>query len=195
MNSNIQEYLKVLEEECGENKCHEATHVNERDLQRICDPSYARVSSAISEYRKDYKWRLKDRFKSLWKNFLMHYSYLSKYNPFDFKTYQTEWNPYGFDEIYTKFSQTSTPWNRFKKFCLELKELFYSCRDAFFYTPTTIQHYQENKKRIGWFEKNIWCWFSGSKKEKATFEDKLRSLGYTISENKDHIYYEPRNEN
>jgi hypothetical protein len=191
MNDNIKEYLKVLEEECGENKCQEATHVDEKRMDIMVNPSYARVSR-ICEYRADYKWRLRDRFKNLWKNFLLHFEYLSKYNPFDFKSYQTEWNPYGFDKIYTKFSQTSTPWTRLKKFSIELKGLYYSLRDAFFYTPYHIQHYQGNKKRIGWFEKNIWCWFSGSKKEKATFEDKLRALGYTISKNKDHIYYEPK---
>lgn len=190
MNDNIKEYLKVLEEECGENKCQEATHVDEKRMDIMVNPSYARVSR-ICEYRADYKWRLRDRFKNLWKNFLLHFEYLSKYNPFDFKTYQTEWNPYGFD-IYAKISQTSTPWKRFKGFCLELKGLFYSCRDALFYTPFHIQHYQGNKKRISWFEKNIWCWFSGTKKEKLTFEEKLKKLGYTISKNKDHIYYEPK---
>jgi len=192
MNSNIKDYLKVLEEECGENKCQEATHVDERKMDIMVTPSYAKVSR-IYEYRADYKWRLRDRFKNLWKNFLMHFECLSKYNPFDFKTYETEWNPYGFDKIYTKFSQTSTPWKRFKRFCMELKGLYYGLRDAFFFTPTPVQHFQKNKKRISWFEKSIWCWFSGSKKEKITFEDKLRKLGYTISENKDHIYYEPTN--
>lgn len=191
MNDNIKEYLKVLEEECGENKCQEATHVDDKRMDIIVNPSYARVSR-ICEYRADYKWRLRDRFKNLWKNFLLHFEYLSKYNPFDFKTYQTEWNPYGFDKIYTKFSQTSTPWKRFKKFCMELKGLYYGCRDAFFYTPTTIQHYQGNKKRISWFEKNIWSWLSGTQKEKENFEDKLTSLGYTISKDKNHIYYESK---
>ena len=196
MNSNIKEYLKVLEEECGENKCQEATHVDERRMDIMVNPSYARVSSIneydIYEFRRDYKWRLRNRFKNVWKNFLMRYSYLSHYNPFDFKSYETEWNPYGFDKIYTKFSQTSTPWKRFKRFCMELKGLCYGLRDAFFFTPTPVQHFQKNKKRISWFEKNIWSWFSGSKKEKATFEDKLRSLGYTISKEKDYIYYEPK---
>lgn len=193
MKFDIKEYLKVLEEACGENKCQEATHIDERRMDIMVNPSYARVSR-VCEYRADYKWRLRDRFKNLWKNFfLMRFEYLTKYNPFDFKTYETEWNPYGFDKIYTKFLKTSTPWNRFKKFYIELKGLYRGCRDAFFYTPATIQHYQGNKKRISWFEKNIWCWFSGSKKEKATFEDKLRALGYTVSKNKDHIYYDPMN--
>lgn len=190
MNDNIKEYLKVLEEECGENKCQEATHVDERRMDIMINPSYARVSY-ISEYGRDYKWRLRNRFKNVWKNFLIHYSYMSKYNPFDFKSYETEWNPYGFD-IYAKISQTSTPWKRFKRFCMELKGLYYGLRDAFFFTPTPVQHFQKNKKRIGWFEKNIWCWFSGTKKEKLTFEEKLKKLGYTISKNKDHIYYEPK---
>lgn len=190
MSDNIKEYLKVLEEECGENKCQEATHVDERRMDIMINPSYGRVSG-VCEYSRDYKWRLRNRFKNVWKNFLMHYSFLSKYNPFDFKSYETEWNPYGFDKIYTKFSQTSTPWKRFKRFCMELKGLYYGLRDAFFFTPTPVQHFQKNKKRISWFEKNIWCWFSGTKKEKATFEDKLRSLGYTISKDKDHIYYDP----
>lgn len=189
MNSNIKEYLHVLEKECGENKCQEATHVDERRMDIMVNPSYSRVSR-VCEYRLDYKWRLKDRFKNLWKNFLMRFEYLSKYNPFDFSTYETQWNPYGFD-IYAKIYKTSTPWLRFKRFCAELKGLYYGCRDAFFYTPTTIQYYQGNKKRISWFEKNIWSWFSGSKEEKENFEDKLKSLGYTISKNKDHIYYEP----
>jgi hypothetical protein len=148
------EYVKVLEEYCGENKCKKATHVDERRMDIMINPSYARVSR-VCEYRADYKWRLRDRFKNLWKNFLLRFEYLSKYNPFDFKSYETEWNPYGFDEIYTKFSQTSTPWNRFKRFCMELKGLYHGCRDSFFYTPTTIQHYQKNKERISWFEKNL----------------------------------------
>lgn len=201
MNDNIKDYLKVLEEECGENKCQEATHIDERRMDIMVNPSYARVSR-ICEYRADYKWRLRDRFKNLWKNFLMHFEYLSKYNPFDFKSYEEEYDPYGFDNFkevsfcpitFPSKKRTSTPWKRFKKFCMELKGLYYSSRDAFLYTPTTIQHYQGNKKRISWFEKNIWCWFSGSKKEKTTFEDKLRALGYTISKNKDQIYYDPTN--
>lgn len=192
MNSNIKDYLKVLEEECGENKCQEATHVDERRMDIMVNPSFARASS-VCEYSRYYKWRLKDRFKNLWKIFLLDFKYLSKYNPFNFKTYETEWNPYGFDNIYAKIYKTSTPWLRFKRFCMELKGLFRGLKNAFFYTPTPIQHFQKNKKRIGWFEKNIWCWFSGSKKEKSTFEDKLRKLGYTISENKDQIYYDPTN--
>jgi hypothetical protein len=187
---NTNEYVKILEEEYGENKCQEATHVDERRMDIMVNPSYARVSR-ICEYRADYKWRLRDRFKNLWKNLLMRYSYLSKYNLFDFRTYNVEWNPYGFD-IYAKIYKTSTPWLRFKRFCMELKGLFRGLKDAFFYTPTTIQHYQGNKKRISWFEKNIWSWFSGSKKEKENFENKLNSLGYTISKNKDHVYYEPK---
>jgi hypothetical protein len=51
-----------------------------------------------------YKWKLKP------------------YNLFDFKTYQVEYNPYGFD-IYAKIYQTSTPWKRLKCFLQELKEL------------------------------------------------------------------------
>lgn len=193
MNDNIKEYLKVLEEECGENKCQEATHVDERRMDIMVNPSYAR-SSNVCEYRLDYKWKLRDRFRMLWKYFLLHFEYLSKYNPFDFKTYETEWNPYGFD-IYAKISKTSTPWKRFKSFCLEFKALYYSCRDWFFYTPHHIKHYQGNKKRIGWFEKNIWSWFSGNKKDKENFEKNLKSFGYTISEDKSHIYYDQKSQN
>lgn len=187
MNSKIKEYLEVLEEECGENK-NKAT--DNKKLYMANKSLYAGINS-FQDFRRDYKWRLKDRFKNLWKNFLMRFEYLSKYNPFDFKSYQKEWNPYGFD-LYAKISQTSTPLKRFKRFCMELKGLYRGCKEAFFFTPTTIQHFQKNKKRINWFEENVWCWFSKNKKENEKFEDELKTLGYKISKRKDYIYYDPK---
>ncbi len=173
------EYIKVLEEYCGKNKCQKATHVDERRMDIMINPSYARVSR-VCEYRVDYKWRLRDRFKNLWKNFLLRFEYLSKYNPFDFKSYETEWNPYGFD-VYAKIYQTSTPWNRFKRFCMELIGLYRECRDSFFYTPTTIQHFQKNKKRISWFEENLSRKFAD--KLDVDVKKELNKLGYDLDGN------------
>ena len=46
---------------------------------------------------------------------------IKKYNPFNFRSYNEEYNPYGFDEIYTKFTRYSTPLSRLKIFLESVK--------------------------------------------------------------------------
>jgi hypothetical protein len=166
------EYVKVLEEEYGKNQAHKKKHIKKSTgINALYIPEKS---------KPDYSWTIKNRFNNLWKNFLMRFEYLSKYNPFDFKSYETEWNPYGFD-VYAKIFQTSTPWNRFKRFCMELKGLCRGCRDAFFYTPAEIQHFQKNKKRISWFEENLSRMFAD--KLDVDVKKELNKLGYDLDGN------------
>jgi hypothetical protein len=130
-----------------------------------------------------YKWKIKDRFKKAKKTF-KGYSVLKLYNPFDIKTYQTEYNPYGFD-IYTKFYQTSTPWKRLKAFLQELKNAIKYSFKSFIHTPLVVDHYQSNKKRINWFEKNIPKLFAD--KLDSNFKKELTDKGYKIE--RDKVYY------
>jgi hypothetical protein len=80
---------------------------------------------------------------------------LKNYNPLDFRSYEEEYNPYGFDKIYTKFHRTSTPLTRFKNFWGEFETTLKNIKDGFLYTPLPVKHYQKNKERISWFEENL----------------------------------------
>jgi hypothetical protein len=51
-----------------------------------------------------------------------------RYNPFDFKSYEEQYNPYGFDKIYTKFTRKSTPYSRLKIF---LNDIFIKIKSMF----------------------------------------------------------------
>lgn len=46
---------------------------------------------------------------------------MKKYNPFNFRSYNEEYNPYGFDKIYTRFTRYSTPISRLKIFLEDIK--------------------------------------------------------------------------
>jgi len=46
---------------------------------------------------------------------------MKKYNPFNFRSYKEEYNPYGFDDMYTKFTRYSTPLSRLKIFIDDIK--------------------------------------------------------------------------
>jgi hypothetical protein len=130
-----------------------------------------------------YRWKIKDRFKKA-KDIFRGYNVLKHYNPFDFKTYQTEYNPYGFD-IYAKFYQTSTPWKRLKRFLQEFKNAIKYSLKSFTFTPLVVNHYQNNKKRINWFEENISKMFDD--KLDSKFKKELTEKGYKIE--KDKVYY------
>ena len=72
-----EDYVKILEEEYGKNQTHKKKRIKK---------SVGINALYIPEKPKpDYSWTIKDRFNNLWKNFLMRFEYLSKYNPFDFK--------------------------------------------------------------------------------------------------------------
>lgn len=45
---------------------------------------------------------------------------IKKYNPFNFRSYEEKYNPYGFDKIYPLFVRNSTPMSRFKIFIQDL---------------------------------------------------------------------------
>jgi len=139
--------------------------------------NYAKVSKVL-EISFDYKWRLRDRLNHIRES--IGYNFLLKYNPLDFKTYEVEYNPYGFD-IYAKICKTSTPWKRFKRFSKEVKNMIYYTIKAFFYIPESIRYYRKNKKRIDWHEKNIWNCLAATDQERKAHEEMLKSLGYTIS--------------
>ena len=185
-NGNVQSYLQELEKEYGIN-----TNKN-KDPKTFAVSLYARTFSG-SNFRSKYEWSFKNRLKQAWQMFKTYYTYLIKYNPLDFKSYKEEYNPYGFD-IYTKIYKTSTPWTRLKRFLREVGNVFKYTKKAYFHTPSHIKHYQKNKKRITWFEDNIWGWFFGSKKEKETHKQKLQDLGYTVSKDGNFVEYRTINE-
>lgn len=180
--NNVNEYLQELEKEYGISK----TDPN-KNVKTCVIPLYSRVSN-LTHFRPNYGWKPKDRLKHMKEMFKSYWRHLNKYNPFDFKSYKEEYNPYGFD-IYSKIYRTSTPWTRLKKFLQEIKNMFYYTIKAYYFTPSVIKHYQKNKKRITWFEENVWGWFFGSKKEKEKHKKKLQEFGYTVSKDGNSVEY------
>ena len=178
INANVQLYFQELEKEYGINKTDPNKTIDKKN-QTLSMRVYNGTPSGPN-FRSNYTWTIKDRLRQSWQIFKSYCVYLKKYNPFDFKSYKEEYNPYGFD-IYTKIYKTSTPWTRLKKFFKEVKNVFRYTKKAYFHTPTDIKHYQKNKKRITWFENNIWGWFFGSDKEKETYKQKLQDRGYNVS--------------
>jgi hypothetical protein len=188
-NESVQSYLQELEKEYGVNKTDPNKPIDKNKLQYVVG-IYDKNSSFS---RPMYEWPIKNRLNHAWQMFKSYYRWLNKYNPLDFKSYKEEYNPYGFD-IYTKVYRTSTPWTRLKRFLQEVKNMFYYTFKAYGFTPTTVKHYQKNKKRITWFEDNIWSWFFGSKKEKENHKQKLQDLGYTVSKDGNSVEYKTINE-
>jgi hypothetical protein len=193
-NENIQSYLQELEKEYGINKIDPNESINKKNYNylRLYNLRLYNGTPSGPNFRSKYEWPIKMRLKYAWQMFKSYRTHLSKYNPFDFKSYKEEYNPYGFD-IYTKIYKTSTPWTRLKRFLQEIKNMFRYTKKAFFHTPSDIKHYQKNKKRITWFENNIWGWFFGSKKEKENHKQKLQDLGYILSEDGNSVEYKTIN--
>jgi len=187
-NESVQSYLQELEKEYGVSKTDPNKPIGKNKLQYVVG-IYDKNSSFS---RSMYEWPIKNRLNHAWQMFKSYYRWLNKYNPLDFKSYKEEYNPYGFD-IYTKVYRTSTPWTRLKKFLQEVKNMFYYTFKAYGFTPITVKHYQKNKKRITWFENNIWGWFFGSKKEKENHKQKLQDLGYTVSKDGNSVEYKTIN--
>jgi|LakMenEpi03Aug12_release.lakeMendotaPanAssembly.Ray.scaffolds.fasta_scaffold133124_4 hypothetical protein len=169
---NTNEYVKILEEECGKNQAHKKKHIKK---------SIGINALYIPEKPKpDYSWTIKDRLKKVNFSFKESWNFLKNYNPFDFKTYEEEYNPYGFDKIYTKFKRTSTPLTRLKHFWEEFQSSIKHIKDSFLYTPLAVKHYRKNKKRIDWFEENLSKLFADKLDVDAKKE--LDKHGYDLDE-------------
>lgn len=188
-NNKVNEYFQELEKEYGISKTDPNKPIDKKHLRFVVG-IYDKNSSFS---RSKYEWTIKMRLNHAWQMFKSYYGSLNKYNLFDFKSYEEKWNPYGFD-IYADIYKTSTPWTRLGKFLEEVKNMFYYTFKAYGFTPTTVKHYQKNKKRITWFEENVWGWFFGSKKEKETHKQILQDLGYTVSKDGNSVEYKLINE-
>jgi hypothetical protein len=170
---NTNEYVKELEKKCGPDKS-----CGNEALKRVDFLDFSLHHN--SQITPKYKWKLKNRLQFAFNTF-RQYHFLKSYNPFDIKTYQREYNPYGFD-IYTKFYQTSTPWKRLKAFLQEFKNAIKYSFKSFIHTPLVVNYYQNNKKRINWFERNISKLFAD--KLDSKFKKELTDKGYKIEINK-----------
>jgi hypothetical protein len=167
---STEDYVKILEEYCGKNQAGKKKHIKK---------SVGVNALYIPEKSKpDYRWTIKDRLKKA--SFVLkdRWKFLKNYNPFDFKSYEEEYNPYGFDPIYTKLTRTSTPLIRLKNFWGEFQSTFKHIKDSFLYTPLAVKHYQKNKKRIDWFEKNLSKMFADKLDVDARKE--LNKRGYDL---------------
>ena len=191
INTNVHPYIQELEKEYGVSKTDTNKTIDIKN-QTLARRVYNGTPSGPN-FGSNYEWSIKDRLKHTWMMFKSYYIWLNKYNPFDFKSYKEEYNPYGFD-IYAKIYKASTPWTRLKKFLKEIKNMFYYTFKAYRFTPTDIKHYQKNKKRITWFENNIWGWFFGSDKEKEIHKQKLQDRGYNVSKDGNFVEYKTINE-
>ena len=150
---DAKDYVSILEEEYGKNKTPNGYETRKSPLNPMKDfGTYMKFSCS-----KSYKWTLKDRCKNAKKHLQERLEYLKKYNPLDLKTYEEDYNPYGFD-IYTKITKTSSPLTRFKRFYGELTSAFKAVIKAFQYTPLEVKHFRKNKNRICWFENNLNIW-------------------------------------
>ena len=144
---NTNEYVKILEEECGKNQAHKKKNIKKSTgINALYIPEKS---------KPDYSWTIKDRLKNTFIILKNRWMFLKNYNPLDFKSYEEKYNPYGFDKIYTKFHRTSTPLTRFKLFWGEFETTLKNIKDGFLYTPLAVKHYQKNKERISWFEENL----------------------------------------
>jgi hypothetical protein len=162
---NTKNYVSVLEKEYGKNKTPNGYETRKSLLGPMKDfGTYMKFSCS-----KSYKWTLRDRYKNAKKHLQERLKYLKKYTPLDFKTYEEEYNPYGFD-IYTKITKTSSPLTRFKNFWRELKSAFKAVIKAFQYTPLEVKHFRKNKNRICWFENNLNLWPSRKKLEEKGYK-------------------------
>jgi hypothetical protein len=175
---DTQIYLKELEKEFGENKSKNITKPLKYSTEGIFTDE---------NLKTEYKWTLKDRLKRVYSCIRERYDFLKNYNPLDFKTYEEEYNPYGFD-VYAKIYKTSTPLIRFKNFWGELQTTFKLIVKAFFYVPFIIKYFQKNKDRISWFEKNIPNLFETPLKSKI--KEDLKNKGYVVEkyENVDYVF-------
>ena len=142
-----EDYVKILEEEYGKNQTHKK--------KRIKKNLGLNVLFSDEKLKTDYKWSIKDRLKNTSFIFKDCCRFLKNYNPLDFRSYEEDYNPYGFDPIYTKFKRTSTPMIRWKSFCNEFRIALREIKNGFLYTPLAVKHYQKNKERISWFETNL----------------------------------------
>lgn len=188
---NVHPYIQELEKEYG---------VSKTDLNKTIDIKNHTLAMGLyngtpssSNFRSKYKWSIKDRLKQAWKMFKTYYKYLDRYNPFDFKSYKEKYNPYGF-KIYAEIYKISTPWTRLREFLGGIGNIFKYITKAYFHTPSDIKYYQKNKKRITWFEENIWGWFLGSDKEKEIHKQKLQDHEYNVSKDGNFVEYKTINE-
>lgn len=180
--NNVNCYLSELEKEFGKNKTPNGCDFNRKKY--FC-PSFTEML-ADNYVKSDYKWTLKNRLKHTIRCAIDRFKFLSPYDPFDFKTYEEEYNPYGFDSIYTKFKKTSTPKLRFKRFWGEFLTSLKMTKESFLFTPSTIKHFKQNKKRISFFEQNMKNLFF--RETSSKIKKDLKELGYTF-DNDGRIYF------
>jgi len=172
------EYVKILEEECGKNQAHKKKRIKKS----------AGINALYIPEKPDYSWTIKDRLKKASFVIKDRWTFLKNYNPFDFKTYEEKYDPYGFDNFkevgfcpitFPSKKRTSTPLTRLKNFWGEFQSTFKHIKDSFLYTPLAVKHYQKNKKRIDWFEKSLSRMFAEYKLD-VDVKKELDKHGYDL---------------
>jgi hypothetical protein len=178
----VQDYLKEI---CKEDNVDVDQYLENHTVKTLDKslPSRCRYVRSIQQdalLNPKMTYTIADRFKSIW--IAIRSLKYTSYNIFDLKTY---------DEIkrnweYFKYTKTSTPWKRFKRF---IKTQFREIKWAWNYTPEHIKHYNKNKERVDYFEEHNTDYFCGDFKQSNEAKITLQNFGYTVEPNA--VYYAP----